>query len=73
MVGSLRSEEYIAEPLSFDTDALETYKDLILQSIAELAESGFGVLYQPQDEVQRLYLIRGGVFRLLDSGVTRLA
>jgi hypothetical protein len=71
MVGSLRSEEYVAEPLSFDMDALETYG--ALQSIAELAESGLGVLYQPQDEVQGLYLITGEVFRLLDSGVTRLS
>ena len=72
IVNRLRSEESIAEPLSFDMDAFENDKELVLQSITELAESGLGVLHQPSDEVQGLYLIAGGVFRLGVSGVTRL-
>ena len=72
-VDSLLSEEYIAETLGFDMDAPETHKEFVLHSIAELAESGLGVLHQLPDEVQRLYLVTGGVFRLGDSGVTRLS
>jgi len=72
IVDSLRSEEYIAEPLSFNMGALESYKEFALQSISELTESGLGVLHQAPDGVQRLYLI-SGVFRLGHSGVTRLS
>jgi hypothetical protein len=72
-VDSLRSDEYMVEPLCFDTDALETYREFVLRSITEFAESDLGLLHQPQDDVQRLYLITGGVFRLGDSGVTRLS
>jgi hypothetical protein len=54
-------------------DTLEHDKELVLQSIAELAESGLGILHQLPGQIQRLYLVTGGIFRLGDSGVTRLS
>jgi len=48
-VDSLLSEEYIAETLGFDMDAPETHKEFVLHSIAELAESGLGVLHHLRD------------------------
>jgi hypothetical protein len=73
IVDSLRSEEYIAETLSPDIALLETYKKFVLESIAELAESGLSILHQPSDEIPQLYLITGGVFCLGEAGVTRLS
>jgi hypothetical protein len=72
-VDDLRSQEYITEAISFDMEQLGTDEEFVLRSIAELAKSDFGVLHQPPDEVQRLYLITGEVFLLGDSGVTRLS
>jgi hypothetical protein len=73
IVHNLQSKEHFVEPLTFDMDALEDDKELVLQSIADLAESGLGVLHQPSDEIQHLYLVTGGVFHLGLSGVTRLS
>lgn len=70
-VESLLSEE--TESVRFDIDTVDTDREFVLRSIAELAESDLGVLHQPPSEVQRLYLIAGGVFRLGYSGVTRLS
>lgn len=72
-VDSLQSEEYITEADSLNMDTLEDDKELVLQSIAELAESGLGILHQLPGQIQRLYLVTGGVFHLGDSGVTRLS
>jgi hypothetical protein len=72
-VDSLQSEEYITEADSLNMDTLEDDKEVVLQSIAELAGSGLGILHQLPGQIQRLYLVTGGVFRLGDSGVTRLS
>jgi hypothetical protein len=72
-VDSLQSEEYITEADSLDMDTFEDDKELVLQSIAELSESGLGILHQLPGQIQRLYLVTGGVFHLGDSGVTRLS
>lgn len=73
IVHNFQSKELFVEPLTFDMDALEDDKELVLQSIADLAESGLGVLHRPSDEIQHLYLVTGGVFHLGVSGVTRLS
>ena len=73
IVDSLQSEEYITETNGFNMDTLENDKELVLQSIAELAESGLGMLHQLPGQIQRLYLVTGGVYCLGDSGVTRLS
>jgi len=73
IVHNFRSKECFAEPLAFDMDAHEDDKEFVLQSIAGLAEAGLGVLHQPSDEIQHLYLVTGGVFHLGVSGVTRLS
>jgi hypothetical protein len=72
-VDSLQSEEYAIEPDSLDMDTLQDDKELVLQSIAELTESGLGILHQLPGKIQCLYLVTGEVFRLGDSGVTRLS
>ena len=72
-VDSSQSEEYITEADSLNMDTLEDDKELVLQSIAELAESGLGILHQLPGQIQRLYLVTGGIFRFGDSGVTRLS
>jgi hypothetical protein len=54
-------------------DTLQDDKELVLQSIAELTESGLGILHQLPGKIQCLYLVTGEVFRLGDSGVTRLS
>jgi hypothetical protein len=72
-VDNLQTEEYITEADSLNMDTFEDDKELVLQSIAELAESGLGILHRLPGQVQRLYLVPGGVFRLGDSGVTRLS
>ena len=72
-VDSLQSEEYTTETDSLNMDMLEDDKELILQSIAELAESDLGMLHQLPGQIQRLYLVTGGAYCLGDSGVTLLS
>jgi hypothetical protein len=69
---NLQSEKYATESNSLDMDTFQNDKELVLQSIAELTESSLGILHQLPGQIQRLYLVTGEVFRLGDSGVTRL-
>lgn len=71
-VDSLQLQEDIPQRSDLDACPGETCKDFVLRSITELAESDLGVLHQPSNEVHHLYLVMGGVYRLEDSGVTRL-
>ena len=61
------------EPSHSNVDLLDTCKEFVLRSIGELVGSDLGVLHEPLDKVQWLYLVTGEVFRLSDSGVTRLS
>jgi hypothetical protein len=73
VVDDLGAEDGIAESPHRNVDTLETCKEFVLRSIDELVESDLGVLHQQLDKVQRLYLVTGEVYRLSDSGVTRLS
>ena len=73
VVDDLGLEDGIVESPRFNVDTLETCKDFVLRSIDELVGSDLGVLHQTPDKIQWLYLITGEVYRLGDSGVTRLS
>jgi hypothetical protein len=73
VVDDLGPEDGIVESPHFDLDTLETCKKFVLRSIDELVVSDLGVLHQPPDTSQRLYLVTGEVYRLGASGVTRLS
>jgi hypothetical protein len=73
VTNDLGPEDGTMGPSHSNVDTLETCKEFVLRSIDELVGSDLGVLHEPLDKVQRLYLVTGEVFRLSDSGVTRLS
>lgn len=72
VVDELGAEDGIVESRQFNVDMLETCEEFVLRSIDELVGSDLGVLHQSPEKIRRLYLITGEVYRLSDSGVTRL-